>query len=47
MDTVFDGLRDQLKLEVDRGKVVYLRMPYKGTPTPTVIRTRTEEQVFA
>ncbi len=40
MDTVFDGLEEQLHLKVDREKVVYLRMPYKGVPVPAVIRTK-------
>lgn len=42
VDTVFDGLESQLKLKVDREKVIYLRMPYKGVPDPAVIRTKTE-----
>lgn len=42
VDTVFDGLEEQLKLKVDRDKVVYLRMPYKGVAAPAVIRTKVE-----
>lgn len=38
VDTVFDGLETQLNLKVDREKVIYLIMPYKGTAAPAVIR---------
>lgn len=40
IDTVFDGLKEQLKLNVNREKVIFLQMAYKGTPVPTVIRTK-------
>lgn len=41
---MFDGLDQQLHLKVDRKKVVYLRMPYKGVPEPAVIRTKMDSQ---
>ena len=44
VDTVFDGLEEQLKLKVDREKVIYLRMPYKGVPDPAVIRTKIDSK---
>jgi hypothetical protein len=44
VDTVFDGLEQQLQLKVDREKVVYLRMPYKGIPNPAVIRTKVDSE---
>ena len=49
IDTVFSGLEDQLKLKIDRMKVIYLKMPYKGVPVPSVIRKRMdskEEEVW-
>ena len=42
VDTVFDGLEDRLQLKVDREKVIYHRMPYKGVPVPAVIRTKVD-----
>lgn len=44
VDTVFDGLEEQLKLKVDRENVIYLRMPYKGVPDPAVIRTKIDSK---
>lgn len=38
--TAFDGLEKQFDLKVDRERLVYLRMPYKGTPDPPVLRTK-------
>ena len=40
LDTVFDGLESQLSLKVDKTKVIFLRMPYKGKPVPAVIRRK-------
>ena len=40
VDTVLDGIEDNLKMKLDRQRIVYLRMPYKGVPTATVIREK-------
>jgi len=39
-----EGLEQQLKLSVDRSKIVYLHMPYKGVPSPAVLRTRNNDK---
>ena len=37
---MFDGLEGQLHLKVDKERVVFLQMLYKGVPDPAVIRTK-------
>ena len=40
VDSALEGLERQLSLVVDRSRIVYLYMPYKGVPSPAVIRTK-------
>jgi hypothetical protein len=41
--TVLDGIEDSLHIKLDRDNIIYLRMTYKGTPTATVIREKTND----
>ena len=43
MTTVLDGIEDNLNITLDREGIIYLRMPYKGTPTATVIREKAKD----
>ena len=43
-DTIFDGLEKQLELKIDRERVIYLHMPYKGIPATSVIRKKINDE---
>ena len=42
-DLVLEGIRKQFDVEPDTKNVKFPKLKYKGTPTPTVIRTRVSE----